>query len=82
MEPGAATLSAAAAEETAQWFRNRQKTRATVLETAPRGAPLSTPKFEGACDGLKGLGLVFYLAYPRADPFTRVEPNIAKYISK
>ena len=77
IDPDAAPSSAAAA--TAQWRRNRQKSRDAV--PAKESQPF-TPKFDRTWYGLKVRGLVFEYANPLADHFTLVRREIAEYVRK
>ena len=82
IEPDAVPSSAEAMGETAQWRWNRQNPRAVVPEKVPWGAPPSTPKFNGTCNGLKGRGIVFDSENLRVDRFMDVRREIDKYVGK
>ena len=43
-----------------------------------RGAPPYAHMFEGTCDGLKGRGIIFDSADPRADRFIHVKREISE----
>ena len=72
--------SAVSVGEMVQWFQNQQNPSATVLTKTTRGAPLTTPNFDGTCNDLKGCGIVFDSSNLRADHFTHVKHEIIEYI--
>ena len=79
INPDTAPSSASAMGAKAQWRQNHQNLRAAVLAKASQ---TSTSKFDRTCDGLNGRDLVFESADPRADRFTLVRREIAKYVRK
>uniref|UniRef100_A0A7S4K779 Uncharacterized protein n=1 Tax=Odontella aurita TaxID=265563 RepID=A0A7S4K779_9STRA len=75
---GSATAAVSAAPRRC---RNKSKKPGEPAAKPTRGA-VPSPKFDGTRDGLKGRGLVFDLADPRADRFAQVKREIIGYIRK
>ena len=79
LELDAAPSSVTCMGVTTRWRRNQHKLRSAVLTNTPQGAPPATPKFNGTCNILKGRGLIFDSADPRADRFTHVKRGISEH---
>mmetsp|Transcript_51777 Transcript_51777/g.155378 ORF Transcript_51777/g.155378 Transcript_51777/m.155378 type:complete len:122 (-) Transcript_51777:1860-2225(-) len=77
-------LDAAPSSGAAAAPRRRQNKPSKVGESSARQMRTAGPSpiFDGTCDGLKGQGLVFDSASPRADRFTQVKRDIIEYIGK
>ena len=79
IKPDAAPPSGLTTGATAQWHQNHQKPRAAV---PAKESQSSTLKFDRACNGLNGRGLVFDSTNRYTGRFTLVRLEIAEYIGK
>mmetsp|Transcript_53098 Transcript_53098/g.158901 ORF Transcript_53098/g.158901 Transcript_53098/m.158901 type:complete len:92 (-) Transcript_53098:1615-1890(-) len=83
VEPDAAASHEAATAAGAVTRKRRNKSKKTGEPAAkPTRRPIPSSRFDGTCYGLKGRGIVFDSADPRADRFTQVKREIVEHIGK